>query len=696
MADNENPGATRDNAPGPCSTHFSATAQPPGADSVGAPIGQAYSNIPQELREYHQWVLFDKSNKVPFNPITGAKASVTNANDWSDYTTAANVASNNPGFGIGFVFTENDPYCFIDLDDPKGDAHKVEQQKLIVEEFNSYTELSPSGTGVHIIVKANLPHGRRRDKVELYPHERYATMTGNVVHNVGIEERQELASLLFNEMGGEKANAAGIQPDREASQSDTDIVAQLCSDPARNALYHGDLSSHRGDHSAGDMELCNVLARLSGNRAQVERIWLASPVGDRQKTQSRKDYRQRTIEAAFNELPLDQAASGFTVNGNKFFPETANEPQVLDVSMWAGVAPPVLQYAISGFVLAGQLTFFTGAGGSGKSLLSQLMCSTVALGQPCLGQATTRGVSLYVTCEDDTGELQRRQLTIAASLGVNLSAFKGQMGIVSLAGAIDNELATFDRNGKMTVAPGYHWLERNIKTMGASYVVLDNVAHFYSGDENNRHQVASFQNLLNGLAAETGAAIVLIGHPNKSGDGYSGSTAWENQVRSRLFLAVPTLSDGLIPDRDARILTRAKSNYGRAGDNITFRWHSGSFVRDQDLEPDVAKEIAKKVQDNGDNEVFLNCLRERLNQKRAVSELHCRTFAPTIFAKMAISNSIGKPRLEEAMERLFKLKAIERGLLWRDAEQGKDRSGLRLVSADPPADHPLTLSPTHR
>jgi hypothetical protein len=95
--------------------------------------------------------------------------------------------------GIGFVFAHNAPYVGIDLDDTHGDEKAFADQQHIYKEFDSYTELSPSGNGVHIIVKGKLPGpGRRRYFCELYDTDRYFTMTGNVINPRPIAERHNL------------------------------------------------------------------------------------------------------------------------------------------------------------------------------------------------------------------------------------------------------------------------------------------------------------------------------------------------------------------------------------------------------------------------------------------------------------------------------------------------------------------------
>lgn len=668
------------------------------ARSPGA--AQDFSAIPSELKALPQWLCWKyehrgslKPTKVPLNPKNGMAASVTDYSTWGTFAEAKAAYDACHCSGIGFVFTENDPYCFIDLDDAKGNAEAQARQSNIIEQFNSYTETSPSGLGVHIIIKAKLPHGRRREDVEIYPHERFATFTGMAIHNVGIAERQELAETLFAQMGGAKADAAGIQPDREAPADDAAIVGELCSDPARAANYNGDLTSVAGDCSRADLNLCNALARISGNRAQVERIWLASPLGQRHKTQSRRDYRQRTIEAAFNELPLAPVNHGFTVNGHQFFTPAdapAKEPEIIDAGSWHGQLPPNRSHMVAGWIAAGQVTFLTGKGAAGKSLLCQQLATATALGVPFLGQHAVRGFALYVTCEDDAGELHRRQVALCTALRASLKDLSGCLGIVSLAGMIGNEMAVFDRAGTMQLAPAFHWLKRTIKAKGARLVVLDNVAHLFAGDENNRHHVAAFVNLLNGLAADTGAAIILIGHPNKSGNGYSGSTAWENQVRTRLFMAVPENPDGTIPDLDARTLTRAKANYGRAGDFLKFRWHQGAFVTEDELPGDLNAAIAANSKANQENQTFLKCLAAMTAQLRATSHMKGTNYAPALFARMPEANGMSRLAFERAMERLFHTGQIQAGqFLWNDGYR-KPKHGLKAaeICGDPPAATP--------
>jgi primase-polymerase (primpol)-like protein len=118
-----------------------------------------YDNIPAELRQRAQWVVADQ-NKLPLNPATGSPADVTNPATWGTFEQAVEHA-NGHHYGIGFVFTANDPYTFIDLDAP-GDDAQLQRHSKIFSSFASYTELSRSGKGVHIIVRGKVPTGTTR------------------------------------------------------------------------------------------------------------------------------------------------------------------------------------------------------------------------------------------------------------------------------------------------------------------------------------------------------------------------------------------------------------------------------------------------------------------------------------------------------------------------------------------------------
>lgn len=352
---------------------------------------------------------------------------------------------------------------------------------------------------------------------------------------------------------------------------------------------------------------------------------------------------------------------------------------VADLGAWAAIQPTPKPFIMAGFVPARELTLATGAGGANKSTFGQQLATCCAAGVPMLGIDVMQGPALYITAEDDDDRLHWMQTHICRALAVDMAGMAGKLHLVSLRGRLGNELATFDAEGKLRPAPSFQLLKATIEQTGSSLVVLDNAAHLFAGNENDRQQVTAFVNLLYSLCRDLGVTIILVAHSNKAGDSYSGSTAWLNAVRSQIVLQRP---EGAI-DPDERLLTLGKANYARQGEELRFRWHEFALVRDEDLPADLRQEMAATVQASHDNDVFLRCLDIRNGQERAVSEnaASAKTYAPKVFAEMPESKGVGIKRLEAAMDRLFRTGSIERGFLWR--EDRKDKFGLRRPCADP-------------
>src|SRR5215217_7101146 len=166
------------------------------------------------MRDLDQWVCwrYEERNseltKVPYSPLTAERADITNPATCANFTDAV-AACREHGFdGIGFVFTEDDPFCGADFDhcrDPETGKIETWAQEII-EELDSYSEVSPSGTGVHVLAKGELPPGRnRKGRFEVYDRGRYFTVTGR--HLAGtpktIEARQEhLERVVKRVFGG--------------------------------------------------------------------------------------------------------------------------------------------------------------------------------------------------------------------------------------------------------------------------------------------------------------------------------------------------------------------------------------------------------------------------------------------------------------------------------------------------------------
>lgn len=344
----------------------------------------------------------------------------------------------------------------------------------------------------------------------------------------------------------------------------------------------------------------------------------------------------------------------------------------LDWAALAKVKPAPKAFVIPLLAPAGEVTLFTGAGSAGKSLLAQQLATALAVGVPTLRLDMGQAPAIYLTCEDDEGQLHWRQTHICKALGVPMANLAGKLEVASLRGALDNALGVAGPDGEFILSASYHRIAALIRRTGAKLVALDNVAHLFPGNENDRGEVTRFVNALNRLAGESGAAIILLGHPNKSGDDYSGSTAWLNAVRSQFVIEHDLQSD-------MRTVTVGKANYARKGERLRFAWVDWAFVLEDDLPPDTARKLADTAKAHAGNDAFLRCLALCTAQRRNVSHKPGSNYAPKIFAGMPEAKGMKKADFEAAMERLLSLKAIECDAeLWRGDDR-KPRCGIRLV-----------------
>jgi putative DNA primase/helicase len=146
-------------------------------------------SIPRELNVRPQWVVWkavgDKPDKIPYSARTGRRASSTDLLTWSTFQEALKAYENCDFAGLGFVFSSADPYTGIDLDNCVDADGEIAGWALeIVRYFDSYTELSATGSGLHIIVRGEVPN-RRKGEVEVYSSKRFFTVTGHVVEVSG-------------------------------------------------------------------------------------------------------------------------------------------------------------------------------------------------------------------------------------------------------------------------------------------------------------------------------------------------------------------------------------------------------------------------------------------------------------------------------------------------------------------------------
>ena len=257
--------------------------------------------------------------------------------------------------------------------------------------------------------------------------------------------------------------------------------------------------------------------------------------------------------------------------------------EIEPASAWAERDPPPERDNVieALAIYAGRVSLFTGNGGFGKTSLAMQMLVACAVNAALYGCQVRGGTALGLFCEDEQADCERRVRSICAGDGIALSSLD-RLHVRSLDGE-DNVMCMYVRD-RIVLTDRYWQIDATFERLKPRLAVLDTVADLFAGDFMSTPHVRQFLKIaIGGLAARHGSAIVLLAHPSQaamnSGDGGGFSVAWNNSVRSRLYLRRPKSSDDA-EAADRRVLEVKKSNYGPSGATIPLVYERGRFCVD--------------------------------------------------------------------------------------------------------------------
>lgn len=304
--------------------------------------------VPTALRERTQWVCWrtelrdGKETKIPINPTTGQKAKTDDSATWSGFETALEYCREADRIeGVGFVFSAEDPFVGIDLDDCRDpETGEIDQwAQGILDRVDSYIEISPSGTGIHLIVRGVLPGDRnRRSDIEVYEDFRYFTVTGRPVSGAGSSDgvsecQHNLETIYEQHLSGEEAAEPDTEwlsgdyegPDLEgAPEGDQELIER-----ARRAdngqkfdrLWRGSTAGF-ASHSEADMSLCSMLAFWTQKDPErMDRLFRRSGL-------MRPKWDEQRGDQTYGELTISKALD--YVSDNEVYDPSHYEPSSSD------------------------------------------------------------------------------------------------------------------------------------------------------------------------------------------------------------------------------------------------------------------------------------------------------------------------------------------------------------------------------
>jgi putative DNA primase/helicase len=241
--------------------------------------------------------------------------------------------------------------------------------------------------------------------------------------------------------------------------------------------------------------------------------------------------------------------------------------------------PPPPMYAWEGLIPIEHVTGLSAHGGTGKTIVAIQLAISVATGRPLFGKATRQGPVVLFSGEDGKALLRYRLKFICSAMGVNIADLESKLFILDATEGnptLFEELNTAGQR-KAKVTSTYEALREFCKQKKALLLIIDNASDVYDASEIERAKVRGFMRALARIARELQAAVILLAHVDKStsrqertgGEAYSGSTAWHNSARSRLFMRRE--SDGSL------VIEHQKNNLGPLHQPLRMVWPPGGI-----------------------------------------------------------------------------------------------------------------------
>jgi len=472
-------------------------------------------NIPKELRAKRQWMAWRKGDakadgrfdKLPVSLRHGRGGSTNKPDDWGTFEEALDFARRHGLPGVEFVFTEHDPYCGVDLDHCRnpGDGAIQGWAREIIRELNSYTEVSPSGTGLKIFVRGSVPRSLNTERVEIYDRKQPFTVTGEKLEGTPAEIGDAGPELteLYRRVAAEAPQSTPSNPELNEDEPPVKLNAYGL------AVWRGEKPVVKKDQS-GEVDRSSTLQKIA---------YVLADAGATCKT-IRDALADRDIALGYRKFsgrPEERAEVEYRRSANKAVDETekrknvavvpeGGDPGVFDARWLLAEEFPPIKWVVPDILPEG-VTILAGKPKLGKSWLAMDLCLGVAHGGAVLGTKLVEGgPCLYLALEDSPRRLQRRLRGLVA--GDSEAYAQAPEGL---------EFATeWPRVGEGCEERLRAWLESH---PGARLVVIDTLKKIRpKADVRKGVYDADYEALepLLPLAAEFGVAVVVVHHTRKT------------------------------------------------------------------------------------------------------------------------------------------------------------------------------------
>jgi hypothetical protein len=438
------------------------------------------------------------------------------------------------GDGIGFVFTKEDPYCGIDLDSACNPVlGTVEDSALkIISQLSSYTEYSPSETGLHIIIKAKKnTSASRKDKIEIYDHARFFTFTGNIydtslkVINERQKELSRLSEETFSSLEDNPLTSSLSEGKELTDQEIEDLMIKMSS--AQNGekfslLFEGrwkEVKDTGGQQlypsaSEADQALCNILAFWTDNPIAIDQIFRKS--GLYRGKWNRQDYREGTIKNAF-EFKIMHATPAFDSIESSLTAQ--NSIPLIHISQ---IEEKPIEFLIDQIWPINSVGFISGQPGTFKTWFVWDMAVSVASGTTFLDRYKCKqGKVIVFNAEDTQTQTKLRIAALANHKKLNVNELN--LYLLNIYTIALDDIKTQEA------------IKNTIAKEQPSLIIFDPLRNVHTLNEDSSTEMSKILNLLRFINRKFNCSIPLVCHdkkPSKESSSNRGS-----QVRGTSAIA---------------------------------------------------------------------------------------------------------------------------------------------------------------
>jgi hypothetical protein len=563
-------------------------------------------NIPQCLRNLPQWVVWrraeraGKTTKVPYCAATGAPASITNPATWCSFDGALNVYQRDGAYdGIGFVLTDDAGFTGVDIDDCLDDGGSPRWGQDLVAWLGTYTEVSPSGRGVKLLLRGRKPQNARSAKrglgpdgagaVEIYDRARFFCITGRRLPEApaDIQERQEeldsLCNYFWPASPSRNAPAAASSPDRQFERCLASMLWMDMADRSDGSRRLYAAACRAVEHDLTDEQAVRAIREYERVKP-FPKTWGDEEIRGRIRDAERECARGTVVpeeDEAVDLEPLLQklgCGAGPTPSGNVATRVSALRHAPLSAGQlmmqYTELRPPV----IFGLVRAGETMNIIAPSKAGKTWLITDLALALGTGRPWLDEfRTTPGRVLVLDNELHPETTADRLPRIAAARGIKAAEYEDAVYFEHLRGRLCDIFAMaayFD-----DIEPGQY-----------QAIILDALFRFLpiDFDENSNAAMAAVYNEIDRQANRLGCAFVLVHHTSKGNqagksvtDTGAGAGSQSRASDSHLVFR-PHEEDGCV------VLEAAVRSWPPVGP-VCLRWHFPVWMPDPRLDPAALK-----------------------------------------------------------------------------------------------------------